>query len=145
MKGYLVLLVLVVSVSACGGGSGGNYAVYPCAPGTNLYLARPRDGQSGVPAATTFIEIAGSGTNNNLYTAPQTFYLILVPQTGSSAPLTTAPLHLVSDPLGPFQGPGVEYYAGTLNTPLSARQVYLVFFNGTSSCTPESPIGAFAT
>jgi type IV pilus biogenesis protein CpaD/CtpE len=124
-----LLVVAAALLAGCATTSGANGPAPPCAPGTNIVLVQPRDGQTGVPASTGTITIAGDrNASTNLYMHPQ-----------SGVTSNTSPLTQVLTPNGP-------QYTATINPPgLTAGQVYLVYFNGTANCTPESPIGAFRT
>jgi len=141
-----LVLAATLALTACGGGSTGSSlppnTIGACDPGTSVHLARPSQGQFGVPTNTPSIEIVASGNNNTLGASFQNFDLLL--QSSNSGTITSSPLTATSDPSGPHPFTSDFFYQGNISG-LQFGQNYTVFLNAfTSNCNPVA-IGGFST
>jgi hypothetical protein len=140
------LLAATLALAACGGGSTGTTlppnTLGPCDPGTQVELARPFQGQTGIPPSTTSIEIVANGNGNTLGNSFQNFDLFLQPSVGGT--ITSSPLAAVQDTSGPHPFGSDFFYSGNIPG-LQFGVTYTVFLNAfTSNCSPVN-IGSFST
>lgn len=144
----LLAFGIILALAACGGGSTGTAIPATgsvCDPGTQVTLARPFSGQTGVPTGTSTIEIVANGNNNTLFQSYQSWNLFLVPQFGFGGQITTNNLTITSDNTGPHPYPSDFYYNATFGGGLQAGQTYAVYLNANVNCSPVGPIGSFST
>jgi hypothetical protein len=146
----LIVAASLIVAAGCGGGGSSSGSVPPpnnfgvCDPGTQVTLANPLSGQTGVPTNTNRIEIVANGNNNTLNQSYTSFDLVLVDNFGNR--LTSGPLSLVSDPGGIKPYPSDFYYAGTLPNSLNFGTNYSVYLNiFSSSCSQLPFLGSFNT
>ena len=143
----LLALSLVLGLAACGGGSTGTSTPstgYVCDPGTQVTLARPFSGQTGVSTSTNSIEIVANGNTGTLYNSYQNWNLYLVPQYGYGGQIVTSSLSLTSDKTGPQPYPSDYYYSATFTGGLAPGTVYSVYLNANTNCQPVG-VGSFST
>jgi hypothetical protein len=141
---------LLVTLTACGGGGLGNIGGIVgglngggpfCNSGTQVQLADPQPGQTGVSTTIGRIVIVANGNNNNLYNTYNQWYLTLTDQFGDT--ITGSNLTLVSfHGIQPYASD--FYYASNIGQlPTGATwQVNLNDQNGTSGVCP---LNSFST
>jgi len=144
---------LVLALTACGGGGLGSVlgpnpinSNPQCDPGTQVELASPQYGQTGVNGGIGQIVVVAQGQNNALNQNPSAWNITLTPQYGGSftqgGPLTPAD----GRPLVHPWPSGDFYYSSSIgslpqgvtwNVQLSEQSHY-------SACTPVN-LGSFST
>lgn len=146
----LIVAVSLTLAAGCGGGGSSSGTVPPpnsfgvCDPGTQVTLANPLSGQTGVSTGTNRIEIVANGNTNTLYQSYANFDIILVDNFGNR--ISSGPLGLVSDPGGIKPYPSDFYYAATLPAGLNFGMNYSAYLNiFSSSCSQLPFLGSFNT
>lgn len=131
--------LLVVGLSACGGGSGGNLFGPPpqtteCNTGTAVELANPLPGQSA--SNVNQITIVANGNTNTLYNNYQNWYIYV---SNGYSQYQGGQLNLVANPSGPHPYPSDFYYSSQFSQTLPAGNtwtVYLTQYNGGCNAVP---------
>ncbi len=140
--------VLVLALTACGGGSGiggilgGLNPTPQCNPGTQVELASPTAGQTGVSTTIGRVMIVANSNNNTLYSTYSNWNLTLTDQNGNT--ITGSNLSLV--PGNGFTPYGSDFYYASSFSQLPAGMTWTVRlqeYNG-SSCTAV-PLQSFST
>jgi hypothetical protein len=141
---------VVLLLTACGGGGlGGVLGPNPvsniqCDPGTQVQLANPLPGQTGVSGNVGQITIVANGSTNALYDSYGQWYLTLTPQFGVASMVQGGPLSLVPDPHGPHPYGSDFYYASGI-AQLPAGVTWNVQLNEqNANCLPV-PLNSFST
>jgi len=148
MRKTLGIASLLFWLVACSGGSGGglfgggNPTFPPCDPGTQVQLANPLPGQTGVNPAIGQIEIVANGNTDTLYTTYQQWSLTLYDGSGNVYPGNG--LNLVSDPGGPHPYASDFYYASSVSGLISGR-TYTVRLGWVGQNCNEVAVGSFST
>lgn len=136
---------LVLTLTACGGGGIGNIlgpTQLQCDPGTQVQLARPAPGQTGVAGNIGQIIIVANGNNNTLYNTSAQWYLTLTDQFGNT--LQGSNLSPYSYPGGPQPYASDFYYSSTFGQ-LTAGTTYTAKLNEqNANCLPV-PLNSFST
>lgn len=83
-----------------------------CDPGTQVQLANPQPGQTGVSSNLGQIVIVANGSNNSLYDAYNRWNLVLADQFGDR--ITCSNLTLTPYANGPHPYPSDFYYSSTI-------------------------------
>jgi hypothetical protein len=141
-----ILLTLAVSVAACsgtGGLIGGIGGILPCNTGTQVQLASPLAGQSGVSNLSQ-ITLVANGNSNNLYSTYQNWYVYV--SNGFGTQIQGGQLNLVADPNGPHPYASDFYYSSQLQQTLAQGQTWNAFLaeQNAGSCSAV-PLGSFST
>lgn len=145
---FAALSCIVLGLTACGGGGSGNLLGNPnveCNPGTQVQLANPAPGQSGVNPNVGSVTIVANGSNNALYSAYQQWNVLLV-DTFTRQTIQGGQLALVPDPSGPHPYGSDFYYQASIPQlqPGQNWNVELVQSQSFASCSPF-PTNAFST
>jgi hypothetical protein len=150
---YLRLVLasaLLVALTACSGGGLGN-VLGPnpiagggpfCNTGTQVQLADPQSGQTGVSTTIGRIVIVASGNSNNLYNTYNQWYITLTDQFGDT--ITGGNLSLVSFPNGPHPFASDFYYASNIGQ-LPFGATWQVNLNDQSGTGGVCPLNSFST
>lgn len=141
---------LLVALTACGGGGGLGGVIGGlnpgsgpfCNAGTQVQLARPQPGQTGVPTNIGQIEIVANGNSNNLYNTYTQWYLTLTDQFGDT--ITGGNLRLTSDTSGPHPYTSDFYYVSSISQ-LPANATWQVNLNDQSGSGGVCPLNSFST
>ena len=145
-KRLLPLGVAALMLSACsGGGSTGNnpgLVGTQCSPGTQVALASPTQGQTGVSTTVGQVVIVGNGNNNYLYQTYTNFEVVLQDNFGNT--LTGSTFNLVTNKSYP-QPYSSNFYYGSNVTTLNAGATYNVYLNQLSLSCGLIPVGSFNT
>lgn len=143
---------LIVALSACSGsGLGGvlgglnpisGAGPIQCDTGTQVQLASPQPGQTGVSGDIGQIIIVADGNNNALYNTYNQWNITLTDQFGEH--VSGGNVSLVSYPSGPHPYPSDYYYASSIGrlTPGATWSVQLNEQN--ANCSPV-PLNSFST
>lgn len=149
----LVRLALASSIAftltACSGGAIGNIlgpiggAAVQCDPGTQVQLASPSPGQSGVSGAIGQIVIVANGSNNTLYNTSNQWYVTLTPQYGGNS--------VQGGNLTPFDGRNMNhpytsdyYYASSIGQ-LPSGMTWTAYLNEQNANCAAVPLNTFST
>lgn len=146
----VLLTASLIAVAGCSGGSGSSGTLPPpnnfgvCDPGTQVTLANPQSGQTGVSTGTNPILIVANGNNNTLFQSYTNFDLVLVDNISGN--------RITSNALALTQGNGYKpytsdfYYSGSLPQGLNFGTNYSVYLNIFSSNCQQLPfLGSFST
>jgi hypothetical protein len=141
---------LLVALTACGGGGvGGVLGPNPingggpiCNAGTQVQLANPQPGQTGVSSTIGQITIVANGNANNLYNTYGQWYLTLTDQFGDT--ITGGNLKLVSYPNGPHPYGSDFYYASNIGQ-LRSGTTWQVNLNDQTGSGGVCPLNSFST
>jgi hypothetical protein len=135
---------MLLGLTACGsgGGLGGLGGLLggrsTCNPGTQVQLARPGSGQSGVNGNLGSIEIVANGSSDALHYSPNQWTLQLV-DTFNNQTITTGQLSPASDTSGPHPFTQDFYYSGSLQQQLPQGTTWSVrLVNSSTYCTPDA-------
>lgn len=146
---------LVLALTACGGGGlGGNLGgvlgglnpvagTMECTTGTQVELANPLPGQTGVPGNIGQITIVADGSNNTLYNTYDQWNLRLTDQYGDTV-YSTSNLTLVSDTNGPHPYTSDFYYAAGVGQ-LPSGSTWSVYLNEPNANCAAVPLNSFST
>lgn len=140
---------IALALTACSGGGIGNIlgpiggSAVQCDPGTQVQLASPSPGQTGVSGAIGQIVIVANGNANTLYNTSNQWYITLTPQFGGSS--------VQGGNLTPFDGRNLNhpyasdyYYASSIGQ-LPSGMTWTVLLNEqNANCTPV-PLNSFST
>jgi hypothetical protein len=139
---------LVLALAACGGGGLGSVlgpnpiATLQCDPGTQVQLASPQSGQTGVSPNIGQVVIVADGGNNTLNSTYAQWNIMLTPQYGGNP--------LQGGALAPFDGRSLThpwtsdfYYSSSIGS-LPAGVTWNVQLQQNANCTPLN-LGAFST
>ncbi|HLI95551.1 MAG TPA: hypothetical protein VKT72_05605 [Candidatus Baltobacteraceae bacterium] len=141
---------LVLALTACGGGGLGSVLGpnpinnVQCNPGTQVQLANPLPGQTGVSTNTSQITIVANGSNNFLYNSYSQWNVTLVPQYGGGPPIQGGPLSLVPDPNGPHPFSSDFYYNSNVGSLPSGVTWDVQLSEQFGNCLPV-PLNTFST
>jgi hypothetical protein len=141
---------LLVALTACGGGGsglGGIIGLNPgpgpvCNAGTQVQLANPQPGQTGVSPNISQITIVANGNSNLLYNSYNQWYLTLTNQFGQSIP--GGNLTLVSDQNGPHPYSSDFYYASSIPQ-LQQGATWQVNLTDRTGTGGTCPLNSFST
>ncbi|MBC5810749.1 MAG: hypothetical protein GIW95_07860 [Candidatus Eremiobacteraeota bacterium] len=148
--GSAILAGCLLGLTACSGG-GNNGTSIPnqisgtCDPGTQVQLANPISGQSGVSTNPGSVVVVANGNNNTLGNTFQSWNVVLQDNFGNqfaagNLVLATRPGNIAAP--GPY--PSDFYYSSSISN-LSPGRTYSVGLNiFTSNCNPLF-IGSFST
>jgi hypothetical protein len=142
---------LLTALTACGGGGlgsviGGGNPINGggpiCNAGTQVQLANPQPGQSGVSPTIGQITIVANGNSNTLYNTYGQWYLTLTDQFGNT--ITGGNLRLVSYQTGPHPYASDFYYASSIGQ-LPSGATWQVNLNDQSGAGGVCPLNSFST
>jgi len=149
---FLRLLAVVASLlglAACGGGSTnsgpfgtiGNPNTFSavCDPGTQVQLASPTPGQTGVSSNIGSIIVVANGNANTLYNTYQSWNVILQDNFGNT--VTGGPLSLVPFNSGPHPYGSDFYYSSSIPSLAPGRNWNVGLVQSFSNCSPYSLFG----
>ena len=146
-----ILAAITFALSACGGGGSSSPPVNnpfgpsfaQCDPGTQVQLANPLPGQSGVSPGIGSVTIVANGNSNPLYNTYQQWSVVLTDSFGNT--YNGGALQLVSDSNGPHPYTSDFYYSSSFQNLPPGRNwsAGLVFANG-GNCSPAF-LGNFST
>lgn len=140
---------LLVALTGCGAGGLGNVlgpitgggGSIQCDPGTQVQLADPQPGQTGVSPSIGRIVIVANGNNNNLYNTYNQWNLTLVDQYGDR--INGGNLSLIS-----FSGPQPYqsdfYYASSIGQMPTGATWNVQLSEPGATCLPV-PLNSFST
>lgn len=143
---------LVLALTACGGGGLGSVlgptpvnSAPQCDPGTQVQLASPQFGQTGVNGNIGQIVVVAQGQNNSLNQNPNAWNVTLAPQYGGASLIQ-------GGPLSPYDGrslvhpwPSGDFYYSSSIGSLPQGVTWTVQLNEQfSNCTPMN-LGTFST
>jgi hypothetical protein len=141
---------LTAGLAACSGGAGSllgglnpiTGGSIQCDPGTQVQLANPQPGQTGVSNTLGQIVIVANGSNNSLYSGYNQWNLVLADQFGDR--ITGSNLTLTSYTNGPHPYPSDFYYSSTVGQlPTGATWTVQLTQPG-ANCLPV-PLNSFST
>jgi hypothetical protein len=146
----LALSVAVLGLTACGAGGysnnngsynpiGNNGFGITCDPGTQVQLANPQPGQTGVPGNIGSITIVANGNANTLYNTFSSWNVILSDNFGNT--VVGGQLNLVPFNNGPHPFPSDFYYSSSIQTLPSGRSWNAGLVQTFSNCAPYSLFG----
>ncbi|HET9096820.1 MAG TPA: hypothetical protein VFN37_09175 [Candidatus Baltobacteraceae bacterium] len=140
---------LVLGLTACGGGGIGNIlgpiggAAAQCDPGTQVQIASPTPGQTGVSGNIGQIVIVANGDTNTLYNTSNQWYVTLTPQYGGSS--------IQGGNLTPFDGRNLNhpytsdyYYASSIGQ-LPSGTTWTAYLNEQNANCAPVPLNSFST
>lgn len=141
---------LLVALTACGGGGLGNIGGIGgfngggpiCNSGTQVQLADPQPGQTGVSPTIGRIVIVANGNSNNLYNTYNQWYLTLRDQFGDT--ITSGNLNLVSFQNGPHPYSSDFYYSANIGQ-LPSGATWQVNLNDQTGASGVCPLNSFST
>lgn len=139
---------LVFALSACGSGGIGNILgpinnpQIQCDPGTQVQLANPQPGQTGVSGNIGQIIIVANGNNNTLYNTYNQWFLTLTDQFGNT--VQGSNLTPVSYPSGPHPYAS-DYYYGSNFGQLAAGSTWTVKLTEQNANCAPMPLNSFST
>ena len=139
----LLVLVAIASLAGCGSSGGStSFVSSVCDAGTQVQLANPAPGQSGVSTTMGQVTLVANGNNNTLYNSYTQWHALLVDNFGN--PISGGQLNLVSYPSGPHPFPSDFYYSSSMPT-LTSGSTWSVYLSRTDgSCQPLF-VGSFST
>lgn len=155
MKALRLILALAIGsgLAACSGSGGGLGGLSPifggsgpgllqCQPGTSVQLAYPQPFQTNASNVNQIIVVA-NGNGNELYQAPQNWYVYLVDNYGNQ--LTGANLNPIDYHTGPHPYGSDYYYASQLPQTLPSGMTFTAYLaREDQSCNPL-PLQNFST
>jgi hypothetical protein len=140
---------LVLMLTACGGGGlggvlGPNPNPLQCDPGTQVQLANPQSGQTGVSPNSGQIIIVADGSTNTLHDNPAAWYITLTPQFGGASfmqggALTPADGRTLTHPWA-----SDFYYSSSIGSLTSGATWNVQLNEQNANCTPVN-LGSFST
>lgn len=147
---FLALGAFTLALAACGGGGrstapgpfGPNPFVVQCDPQTNVQLASPVPGQSGVSTTIGSITIVANGNNNLLYTTYPQWYVTLIDNQGNT--VNGGSLKLVPFPNGPHPYQSDFYYSSSIPTLPAGSSWSAGLVEAGQNCSPDF-LGNFST
>lgn len=141
---------LLVALAGCGAGGLGNVlgpitggsGGIQCDPGTQVQLADPQPGQTGVSTSIGRIVIVANSDNNNLHTTYNQWNLTLVDQYGDR--ISGGNLTLISFPGGPQPYASDFYYASSIGQMPAGSTWNVELSEPGAACLPV-PLNSFST
>jgi len=135
-----LLAFAACSGNGLGGGGilGGNAT---CQPGTDVTLANPRQGQTGVSTNPGQIEIVANGNNNSLAFNTAQWYVVL---TSGFSTINGGSLVPYSDPGGYHPYASDFFYTSSISGLPAGTSFNVALARSDQSCTPAG-IGSFST
>ncbi len=143
----IAIAAMLLSITACSGSGGNNLGglfggngLGGCNPNTQVTLARPITGQSGV-GSINLIEIVASGSNNTLYQTYQSWQLQVQDSFGNVT--SGGNLNLVPDRNG-YQPYPMDFYYASSFPKLPTGVSYTVYLIQHGLCSGYN-VGGFST
>lgn len=141
---------LVLGLTGCGAaGAIGNIlgpiagGTIQCDPGTQVQLASPTPGQTGVSGGIGQIVVVANGNANTLYNTSGQWYVTLTPQYGGNP--------IQGGNLVPFDGRNLnhpytsDYYYSSSIGQLQSGTLWTAYLNEQNANCAAVPIGSFST
>jgi hypothetical protein len=139
----------MLALAACNGGGTSNNGTFSpfgpnpftgqCDPGTQVQLANPQPGQTGVNPGIGSITIVANGNNNTLYNTYSQWNLILQDNFGNT--VQGGQLNLTPYPNGPHPYASDFYYQSSIPSLPFGRNWNVGLVQSFSNCAPYSLFG----
>ncbi len=138
----------LLALTACGSGGGALGGIFggsgfQCNPGTQVQLANPTNGQSGVNPNIGSITIVANGNNNTLFNTYRNWSLVLSDNVDPQ--MQSSQLNLVSDPNGPHPYGSDFYYSASIQSLPSGRTWNVGLQQNSNGYCSAYPLYTFST